>query len=77
MKIADELKGKEVVDNSGNKVGEINDVEWNPETNMVESIIITEGGASAKIGMGEKRIISYNDVDSIGEKVLLKRSIPK
>lgn len=77
MKIADELKGKEVVDNSGNKVGEINDVEWNPETNMVESIVITEGGASAKIGMGEKRNISYNDIDSIGEKVLLKRSIPK
>lgn len=53
MKIAAELKGKEVVDNSGNKVGEINDVEWDPETNMVESIIITEGGASAKIGMRE------------------------
>lgn len=77
MKIADELKGKEVVDDNGNKVGEISDVEWNPESNMVESIVITEGGASAKIGMGEKRIISYNDVDSIGEKVLLKRSMLK
>ena len=77
MKIADELKGKEVVDNSGNKVGDINDVEWNPETNRVESIIVTEGGASAKIGMGEKRNISFNDTYSIGKKVLLKRSMPK
>ena len=77
MKIADELKGKEVVDDKGNKVGEISDVDWNPEINRVESIVITEGGASAKIGIGEKRIISYNDVDSIGEKVLLKRSMLK
>jgi len=77
MKIADELKGKEVVDDNGNKVGEISDVDWNPESNRVESIVVTEGGASAKIGMGEKRIISYSDVDSIGEKVLLKRSMLK
>ena len=76
MKIADELKGKEVLDDNGNKVGEISDVEWNPNSNRVESIVITEG-AGAKIGMGEKRIISYHDADSIGEKVLLKRSMPK
>ena len=72
VKIADELKGKEVVDDRGNKIGEVNDVEWNPMANKVESIIITEGGASAKIGLGEKRIISYEDVDLIGEKVLLR-----
>ena len=77
MKIDDELKGKEVVDNRGNKVGEISDVEWNPKANKVESLVITEGGASAKIGLGEKRIISYEDVDSIGEKVLLRGSIPR
>lgn len=76
MKIADELKGKEVVDDNGNKVGEISDVEWNPNSNRVESLVVTEG-TGAKIGMGEKRIISYNDVDSIGEKVLLKRSMLK
>ena len=72
MKIADELKGKEVVDDTGNKIGEISDVEWNPESNMVESLIVTEGGASAKVGMGKKREISFNMVKTIGEKVLLK-----
>ncbi len=77
MKIADELKGKDVLDNNGNKIGEINDVEWNPNSNKVESIVVTEGGASAKVGLGEKRVISYNDVDSIGEKVILKRSMLK
>ena len=71
MKI-DELKGKEVVDDRGNKIGEVSDVEWNPNSNMVESIIVTEGGASAKVGMGKKREISYNMVKTIGEKVLLK-----
>jgi len=72
MKIADELKGKEVVDDTGNKIGEISDVEWNPDSNMVESIIVTEGGATAKVWMGKKREISYNMVKTIGEKVLLK-----
>ncbi|MGZ7120086.1 MAG: PRC-barrel domain-containing protein, partial [Methanobacterium sp.] len=35
MKIDDELKGKDVIDDSGDKIGEISDVEWNPNTNMV------------------------------------------
>jgi len=72
MKIADELKGKEVVDDKGNKIGEINDVDWDPESNRIESIIITEGGPSAKVGMGKKREISYSMIKTIGEKVLLK-----
>ena len=72
MRINDDLKGKEVVDDTGNKIGEISDVEWNPDSNMVESIIVTEGGASAKVGMGKKREISYNMVKTVGEKVLLK-----
>jgi sporulation protein YlmC with PRC-barrel domain len=61
MKIVDELKGKEVIDDKGNKVGNVNDV---------ESLIVTEGvGPSAKIGRGEKRIIPYEKIHSIGEKV--------
>ena len=72
MKIADELKGKEVVDDAGNTIGQVSDVNWNPDSNMVETLIITEGGASAKVGMGKKREISYNMVKTIGEKVLLK-----
>lgn len=72
VKIADELKGKEVLNDEGDKIGEVSDVEWNPQTNMVESIIITEGGASAKVGMGKKREVAFNNVKTIGEKVLLK-----
>jgi sporulation protein YlmC with PRC-barrel domain len=72
MKIADELKGKEVLNEEGDKIGEISDVEWNPNTNMVESLIVTEGGAPAKVGIGNKREIAFNNVKTIGEKVLLK-----
>ena len=75
MKISDDLKGKDVIDANGDKIGEISDVEWNPETNMVESFLVKEG-AAAKIGMGEEKIISFDDVDSIGDKVLLKKSMP-
>ena len=73
MKIVDELKGKEVIDDKGNKVGNISDVEWNPKTNKVESLNVSEGGGpSAKIGKGKKRTIPYEKIHSIGEKVLLK-----
>jgi sporulation protein YlmC with PRC-barrel domain len=51
-------------------------VEWNPQMNMVESLVISKG-AGAKIGMGEKKIIAFEYVDSIGEKVLIKRSMPR
>ena len=76
MKISDELKGKEVIDVNGDKVGEVSDVDWNPQMNMVESILVSEG-AAAKIGVGEKKVIAFEDIDTIGEKVLLKRYMPK
>jgi sporulation protein YlmC with PRC-barrel domain len=31
MKILDELKGKDVIDDSRDKIGEVKDVEWNPQ----------------------------------------------
>jgi sporulation protein YlmC with PRC-barrel domain len=40
MEIVNGLKGKEIIDAKGYTVGEIRNVEWNPETNKVESIIV-------------------------------------
>ena len=77
MKISDDLKGKEVIDDKGDKVGEVSDVEWNPETNKVESFLVTEGGISSNIGIGEKKLIPFDDIESIGEKVLLKRTMSR
>ena len=55
MKISDELIGKDVIDESGDLVGLINDVDWDFETNTVKSIILKETGKSAKIGLGDKK----------------------
>ncbi|UTB32565.1 MAG: PRC-barrel domain-containing protein [Methanobacterium sp. ERen5] len=54
MKINDELLGKEVIDESGDQVGVVKEVDWDANKNKVTSIILKEGGISAKIGLGEK-----------------------
>ncbi|HSP89187.1 MAG TPA: PRC-barrel domain-containing protein [Ignavibacteriaceae bacterium] len=72
MKIEDELIGKEVIDESGDVVGIVKDVEWDFKSKMVESIELKEGGISAKIGLGEKKIVPISMVDQIGDKVLIK-----
>lgn len=72
MQVVSDLVGKEVVDSSGDRVGEVKDVEIVSGKQQVKSIIIKEGGAVTKIGMGEKRVIPCNQVDTIGEKVMLK-----
>ena len=75
MKFED-LKGKEIIDTNGDKVGEVSDVEWNFEINKVVSLIATEGGA-AKIGIGKKITISYEEIKTIGEKILLNKAFKK
>jgi sporulation protein YlmC with PRC-barrel domain len=77
MKISDELKGKEVVDNSGNRIGKISDVKRDPESNKVESLVITEGGDATKMGLGDKKVVSYTNVDSVGDKIVLRGSLSR
>jgi sporulation protein YlmC with PRC-barrel domain len=77
MKIEQELVGKEVIDASGDQVGVVKDVEWDFNTKKVESIELEEAGISAKIGLGEKKIVPINMVDQIGDKVLIKGRIFK
>ncbi len=77
MKIEDELLGKEVIDASGNQVGVVKDVEWDFKSKKVESIELEEAGISAKIGLGEKKIVPINMVDEIGDKVLIRGKLFK
>ncbi|MEN6592216.1 MAG: PRC-barrel domain-containing protein [Methanobacterium sp.] len=72
MKINKELIGKEVIDDSGDQVGIVKDVEWNPQSNNVESFELKEGGVSAKLGLGEKTIVPINQIDTIGDKVIVR-----
>ena len=72
MKVSEELIGKEVIDDSGDQVGFVKDVEWNAELNKVESLELKEGGVSAKLGLGEKKTVPIESVVTIGDKVLIK-----
>ncbi len=72
MKIEGELVGKEVIDASGDQVGVVKDVEWDFDSKRVESIELQEAGISAKIGLGEKKVVPINMVEQIGDKVLIK-----
>lgn len=72
MNVVGDLVGKEVVDSSGDRIGEVKDVEIVRGKQQVKSLIIKEGGMTAKVGIGEKKVIPCNQVDTIGEKVMLK-----
>ncbi|HOI71166.1 MAG TPA: PRC-barrel domain-containing protein [Methanobacterium sp.] len=72
MKINNDLIGKEVIDNLGDQIGVVEDVEWNPSSNSIESLELKEAGVSAKLGLGEKTIVPINLVDTIGDKVIVR-----
>jgi len=76
VNVVGDLVGKEVVDSSGDRVGEVKDVEIVRGKQQVKSLIVQEGGMTAKVGMGEKRVIPCNQVQTIGEKVMLKGKMP-
>ncbi len=69
MRINSDLIGKEVIDDSGDQVGVVKDVEWNPRSNNVESFELEEGGVSAKLGLGEKKIIPLTRSIPLGIKL--------
>ncbi len=74
MKI-DDIKGKEVIDDKGNSIGEVEDIDLNLRNRRIEGLVLREGGLTGKIGRGEKRIIPCDMIDTIGEKVLLKGKV--
>ncbi|MGZ7095819.1 MAG: PRC-barrel domain-containing protein [Methanobacterium sp.] len=72
MKI-DDIKGKEVIDGNGNKVGEVEDIDLDLRSQRIEGLVLREGGLAAKIKSGDTRTIPCNMIDTIGDKVLLKK----
>lgn len=76
MNIAEELLGKEVINDSGNLLGVVKDVTWNFESNIVESLIVKERGGFSLFGSGEKKIILYENIHSIGDKILVNINVP-
>ena len=70
---AKDLSGKDIVDANGDKVGVVDDVEIDVMNKMVTGLVAKEGSISSKLGMGEERMISMDMVDTIGDKIILKR----
>lgn len=70
MKIKDELIGKEVLDSTGHEVGKVDDVDVDFDSDRIDSIILHEGGRLR----GRDRVIPYSMIETIGERILLKKS---
>ena len=76
MRLNEQIKGKEVVDSSGNVLGKVKDVELNWDDQKIEAIILGEGGISESLGLSkDEKVILYDMVKQIGDKVLLKENI--
>lgn len=72
MRINNDLLGKVVIDESGDHVGFVKEVEWDSHKNRVTSIILKEVGISTNLGLGKNQLIPYENIENIGDKVLIK-----
>jgi len=70
LKIKDEFIGKEVLDASGHELGKVDDIDVDFKSDRIDSIILHEGGRLR----GRDRVIPYSMVETVGERILLKRS---
>ena len=73
MRLNEQLKGKEVIDNSGMLIGKLKDIDLNLKENKIEAIILGSDNISTRLGLSnEENIISYDIIKDIGDKILLK-----
>lgn len=73
MKIKDEILGKEVIDNQGTKIGKIKDLDLDLNSNRIDAIELEDTGLSSKLGLGEKKILPFDLIEQIGDKVIIKK----
>lgn len=74
MKIIETLKNRQVIDCNGNVVGKINDFDWDLESNEVKNLIVIKKDSSKKIMSNDEVNIGLENVDAIGEYILLNES---
>jgi len=74
MRVAEQIKGKEVIDSTAMVVGKVKDVEINWNDNKIDAVIVGSGGLSESLGLSkDEAIIPYDAIEQIGDKILLKR----
>ncbi|MGZ7109392.1 MAG: PRC-barrel domain-containing protein, partial [Methanobacterium sp.] len=64
------LVGRDVLDETGHKIGEVDDLDVDFDSMKIDSIILHEGG---HIIGGKERVIPFNMVETVGERVILKK----
>ena len=73
MKIVENIIGKEVVNTDAKLIGRVADVEFNEDTNEIESLILKKGGISETLNISKSEdVIPYDMISKIGDKILLK-----
>lgn len=74
MRVAKQIKGKEVIDSTAMVVGKVKDVEINWDNNKIEAVIVGSGGIFESLGLSkDEAIIPYNAIEQMGDKILLKK----
>ena len=67
-----DMHGKEVIDSYGNVLGKVNNISWDKSTNEIKFFEIGSGGLMEMLGRGEKKILPFDIIETIGEKILIK-----
>jgi sporulation protein YlmC with PRC-barrel domain len=71
MKYHKDMHEKEVIDSYGNVLGKVKDIAWDESTKEIKFFEIGTGGIMEMIGRGDKKILPFDIIDSIGEKILI------
>lgn len=72
MKYHKDMQGKEVIDTSGNVIGKVSDIAWDESSREIKLFEVSSGGFMEMFGRGEKKILPYDIISTIGEKILIK-----
>ncbi|MCL2114671.1 MAG: PRC-barrel domain-containing protein [Methanobrevibacter sp.] len=73
MKFVKELIGKEVLNKDAFVVGKVSDIEFNPDTQLIESLILKKGSISETLNISKgENVIPFDLIRSIGDKIILK-----
>ncbi|RAP51280.1 MAG: hypothetical protein BZ138_05600 [Methanosphaera sp. rholeuAM270] len=75
MRLLDDIINKEIVDSQGNMIGKVKDMEINTSSYKIESIIVTGSTSKIKKGKKEEDMIPFEEVGSIGDKIILREGI--
>jgi sporulation protein YlmC with PRC-barrel domain len=67
-----DMQGKEVVDSYGNVLGKVNNMSWDKSTKEIKFFEIGTGGIMEMLGRGEKKILPFDIIETIGDKILIK-----